>query len=87
MLLSVLNREVVYQQELVAIEHIRRFHIPAFATQNDVRWHDAQMSLRLVGHVVIQLHNGVQLSAHALAVIVVIPYKRCGEVVVCRMCR
>ena len=40
------------------------------------------MSLGLVGHVVIQLHDGVQLAAHMLALVVVVPEERCGEIVV-----
>ena len=87
MLTSVLNREVVYQQELIAIQHIRRLYIPTLATQDDVRRHESQVCLLLACHVVVQLHDAVQLATHALALVVVVPVERCGKIVVGSMGR
>ena len=87
MLTSVLNREVVHQQELIAIQYIRRLYIPTLATQDDVRRHESQVCLLLACHVVVQLHDAVQLATHALALVVVVPVERCGKIVVGSMGR
>ena len=79
-----MNREVVYEQVIVAIKHIRRLYIPSLAAQCDDRRHDAEVGLGATSHVVIELHDGVQLSAHALVGVVIIPYKGCVQVIVRR---
>ena len=86
-LLSPMHGKVIYEQVVVVVEDVGRLHIPGAVVQNDVGGLDAQVGFRLIEEVLVESYNGVELPAHVLLRVVVVPTERGCDVVVGSICQ